>query len=154
SAAGFQSDGVNAISFEDPNGDAMDPVNCRGILAIGGISRAVGPITTFNGRRFLRAMEADIVFNNGWQGCGFFYENISNFTEVATHELGHALGLGHSANTSFDPALGHSGATMAAVAHFDGRFNGLHIDDQAGVSFLYPGQTLTITRVGSGSGTV
>ena len=73
---------------------------------------------------------------------------------MATHELGHALGLGHSEVSTFDPVTGLDGATMGAFAHFDGRSAGLHADDKAGVTFIYPGRTLTIVKTGGGSGTI
>jgi hypothetical protein len=49
--------------------------------------------------------------------------------EVATHELGHVLGLNHSADGT---------ATMAAFAHFDGRGASLKNDDLAGLAMIYP----------------
>ena len=114
---------------------------------------------TVNGRQFSQAVEADLVFADGWDACTFlpgggYYQNFSNLTEVATHELGHALGLGHSDASTFDAATGIDGATMEPFAHFDGRSAGLHTDDRNGVSFIYPGRTLTIVKSGGGSGTV
>src|SRR5439155_1420235 len=53
----------------------------------------------------------------------------ANFAEVATHELGHVLGLGHSTDTT---------ATMYATAHFDGRGAALKADDLAGLRSMYP----------------
>jgi hypothetical protein len=50
--------------------------------------------------------------------------------ETLTHELGHALGLGHSSSAS---------ATMNAYAHFDGRCSSVIDDDRAGITTLYPG---------------
>jgi hypothetical protein len=49
--------------------------------------------------------------------------------EVATHELGHTLGFGHSTDWN---------ATMAASAHFDGRCGSLRTDDLAAINFVYP----------------
>src|SRR5262249_30385371 len=60
-------------------------------------------------------------------GCSFW--NATNVAEVATHEIGHTIGLAHSTDPS---------ATMYSFAHFDGRGAGLTDDDRAGVSYLYP----------------
>ena len=114
------------------------------------------------GRTFNRALEADMVVNDGWDFCtgfsgGGFYQSFSNFAEVMTHELGHMLGLGHSAsNTRRTPTNlgGRAGATMRPIAAFDGRGAALHTDDRAGVTFIYPGRTLTISKIGAAAGTI
>jgi len=123
-------------------------VNCGGILAVGGYYRT-GESRVVNGQSFGRIVEGDIVINDGWQGCGF-YENYRNFAEVMAYELGHVLGLGHSAD---------SHALMYYMAHFDGRGAALSADDAAGLVFIYPAPvastyTLQVNRTGSGSGTV
>ncbi|HEV8584337.1 MAG TPA: Ig-like domain-containing protein [Methylomirabilota bacterium] len=130
SAAGFQNDGVNAISFRDPLGDIDPPVNCSGTLAYGGYWRS-GETRVVNGQSFYRIIEGDIVFADGWNGCGF-YETYANLAEVATHELGHVLGLDHPT----DPD-----ATMYAYAHFDGRGAALRASDLAGLRYIYPAPT-------------
>ncbi len=121
-------DGTSKIVFNDPFGEVTDPSGCGGILAIGGYC-AGGATKTFNGLSFREVVEGDIIFNNGWSGCSFW--NATNLAEVATHEVGHTIGLAHS---------GDSSATMYSFAHFDGRGAGLTADDRAGVSFLYPGE--------------
>ena len=145
SAGGFRSDGVSAISFRDPQGEIDPPVNCAGTLAYGGYFRT-GETRVLNGQSFYRIVEGDVVFADGWGGCGF-YENYANLAEVATHELGHVLGLDHPS----DPD-----ATMYAYAHFDGRGASLHASDLAGLRYLYPaaGVALSVTRAGGGAGTV
>lgn len=127
-AFGHRRDGVSAISFGDPLGQMDDPVNCGGVLAMGGYFSSTSQKRTVNGQSFNRIVEGDVVINRGWDGCGF-YERFANLAEVVTHELGHVLGLGHSS----DPD-----ATMAARAHFDGRGAGLRADDSAGLRFIYP----------------
>jgi hypothetical protein len=119
-------DGTSKIIFNDPFNEVTDPSGCGGILAIGGYC-ASGASMTFKGTAFREAVEGDIIFNNGWSGCSFWKE--VNVAEVATHEIGHTIGLAHSTDSS---------ATMYSFAHFDGRGAGLTDDDRAGVTYLYP----------------
>ena len=129
---GFNKDGVSAVSFRDPDGEIQNPTGCSGTLGLGGFF-ASGQKRTVNGTTFNRIIEGDVVFNDGWDGCGF-YENFSNLAEVATHELGHVLGLGHSTDAT---------ATMYATAHFDGRGAALKADDQDGLRAIYPATDAT-----------
>ena len=120
-------DGKNTIVFNDPSGNVLDPSGCSGVLAVGGYC-ANGAVTkTVNGVDFHQIVEGDITVNNGWSACTTW--NVTNMSEVLTHELGHTIGLAHST----DPT-----ATMYAYAHFDGRGASLMPDDIAGVTFIYP----------------
>ena len=125
-------DGENTISFN--NCDNFTPFSppagqsCSGILAAAGIiNYSLSQTRVINGITFYRAFEANMSFNP-FASC--YFSNSCNVREVATHEMGHALGLGHSSDTD---------ATMYAFAHFDGRCASLRADDMNGIRFIYPG---------------
>lgn len=118
--------GPSQILFNDPTGALRDPFFCSGVLAVGGYCSEDDTMEV-NGVEFRRITTAKIIFNDGWGACPFWNE--CNVAEVVTHELGHAIGIGHSEN---------SRATMFAYAHFDGRCASVGADDVAAVSFIYP----------------
>jgi hypothetical protein len=83
----------NIILFDDPYNDISDPNGCSGVLAIGGYWRTSSPVKTVNGQTFYPILRLYVIFNNDFE-C--FLGNADNLAEVATHELGHGIGLGHS----------------------------------------------------------
>ena len=119
-------DGKSSILFNDPSNAIVDPSGCGGVLAVGGYC-AGGATRTVNGVVFHQITEGDITVNNGWSACAFW--TATNLAEVATHELGHTIGLAHSTDST---------ATMYSFAHFDGRGAALTPDDEAGATFIYP----------------
>ncbi|HEV8581222.1 MAG TPA: fibronectin type III domain-containing protein [Thermoanaerobaculia bacterium] len=136
-----RSDRVNAILFDDPYRDDPDEA-VEGTFACdaGGVIAMGGPwffesTRAFRGKRYHEAAEADIVTNDGTE-C-FFRDRPDVAAEVFAHELGHTLGLGHSAQRD---------ALMFAKAHADGRGAQLTGDDRAAIAVLYSG-------AGAGSGT-
>jgi hypothetical protein len=143
SSGGFNGDGINAASFGDPKNEISDPVNCSGVLAIGGYWRN-GTTKVVGGKTYYQIVEGDLVFANGWEGCGFFFEKPLNMAEVATHELGHVLGLGHSSESPTATTT-LKDATMYYMAHFDGRGASLRTDDINGLATIYPATTTTPT---------
>lgn len=124
--AAFSPCDMNRITFNDPYNEITDPSGCSGILAVGGYCNG-GATTVVNGTTFKQIVVGKLTFNNGWGSCWFW--NQCNMAEVATHEIGHTIGFGHSSDSS---------ATMAAYAHFDGRCASLRADDIAALGAAYP----------------
>ena len=128
-------DGISQIVFGDPFHEMPNPVACSGVLALGGYCTST-ETDVVNGKTFYRITEGNITFNQGFAGCPFW--NQTNLAEVATHELGHTIGIGHSSEDDNAPPV-LKDATMYYRAHFDGRGASVHADDIAAVRFVYPG---------------
>jgi hypothetical protein len=116
----------NIVLFGDPYGDIADPSGCSGTLAIGGYWRSGTLSGTVNNVSFYPALRLYVIFNNQFE-C--FLGNADNLAEVATHELGHGLGFGHSAVAD---------ATMRSYAYGGGRGARLGEDDRDGAHCHYP----------------
>jgi hypothetical protein len=130
---GLRSGDGNNISFNDCDG-RFTGSGCPGVLGVGGITLYVTSTSrVINGVTFYRALEGDVSFN---PAANCVLTSSDRFREVLAHEMGHAIGLGHSSDTD---------ATMYGIAHFDGRGAGLRQDDINGMQFIYPGPTPTPT---------
>lgn len=127
---GFRADGVSTISFGDPDGMMDNPVNCVGIIALGGYVSTGGQSITIGGVTFGQITEGDVVLNNNFE-C--ILGNSANLAEVICHEIGHTIGLGHSSDSISDPAI------MRSWMHGNGRGATLAQDDINGLTALYPG---------------
>jgi hypothetical protein len=130
-------DGLSLVVFNDPFGDVPDPSGCGGVLALGGYCATSAGRTTVGGVQFNRITEANITFNNGFAACSFWTQ--TNLAEVATHEIGHTLGIGHSSQAASESNPLLADATMYYRAHFDGRGAAVRADDVAALSSIYPG---------------
>lgn len=128
--------GRHRVVFDDPGNEIPPPSQCTGTLAVAGFCSTSADQKHFSGMTFDRALRALVTFADGWDRCPEWNE--CNLAEIATHEVGHAIGLGHSSEnlSEADPLL--SDATMYFLAHFDGRCAAVRSDDVAGVTFLYP----------------
>jgi putative Ig domain-containing protein/matrixin len=120
--------GTNIIVFNNCDGRFAPTSGCSSIIAIGGLSWIATQTKTINGTVFVRATQGFISFNP-YSACSF--SDHCRVQEIATHELGHALGLGHSQ---------YLDATMFGSAHFDDRCASIRADDADGITFLYPTQ--------------
>lgn len=114
------------IQFNNCDDRWAPGAGCSGVLALGGISWDTSSRKQVNGTTFVKTIAGFVSFNP-YASCSF--GDHCNVREVATHELGHALGLGHTVETT---------ATMYATAHFDGRCASLKPDDIDGITYMYP----------------
>lgn len=121
---------VTAIVFNNCDQRWIEGPDCARTLALGGLTWDSFTTKQVNGTIFARATSGFVSFNP-YASCVF--DDHCNVREITTHELGHLLGLGHSA----DPT-----ATMYSVAHFDGRCASIKQDDVDGITFLYPQQQI------------
>jgi hypothetical protein len=128
----FDDDGVSVLGFQDQP-DMERVLGATGFL----VDTVTGEI-----------LEADIFFNSAfpWSTSAAGDPDRFDLESVAVHEIGHFLGLGHSAlgETEVRPEGGRrvlaSGAVMFPISFGRGTIHDrtLQPDDIAGVSTLYP----------------
>ncbi|MGH9824476.1 MAG: putative Ig domain-containing protein, partial [Blastocatellia bacterium] len=146
-----ESDGEALLDFSDCRGYFGGGPCYSGILGIGGYLKYDRSSTiTINGTTFNRLLQSYAGVNTR-AFCAA--PDDCSFEEIMTHEMGHALGLAHSWDSTFPgtPSANDLQATMYWSAHFDGRCASLKPDDINAVLFMYPGAG---GSGGGGGGTV
>ena len=118
--------GINVVS-NNCDGRNSPTTGCAGILAWGGYSAGYYSNIVINGTTFQYRITQGFVSCNPWAACNFGDHCSVQF--IVTHEMGHALGLGHSQ---------YQQATMYAIAYYIARCAVLWTDDEDGIRFIYP----------------
>lgn len=120
---------ANTIVFEDPFGEILDDlVGCQGVLAIGGF------FAERTSTLFARIVQGLVIMNKGASAC----LEEAGVAETLAHEVGHAIGFGHSSENLNEPNQTLADALMYFLIHDDGRGAQLGTDDLAGLATLYP----------------
>jgi hypothetical protein len=141
SVVGGAGDGRNVIQFEDPFSEVQDLVGCAGVLARGGFFATFDPNSiefskTVGDTTFGRIVEGDVTVNQGLSQCPGL--DALALAEVVAHEIGHAIGFGHSSESpgETDPVL--ADALMFFQIHGDGRGASVRQDDVGVMLAGYP----------------
>jgi hypothetical protein len=138
-ATGFLRDDLNSVSFNDPSGELPSGVLAATVVWSSNVAFVV------DGRVYGHAYESDLVFNDDTEF--FTHDEVLegecegdayDLDAVATHEVGHVLGMGH-------PCFFEGGCDeleSAASMYFDiepcdGGAATLGVDDAAGLTALY-----------------
>jgi len=157
-----------AVSFRRSGMAGVDPEEEDGLTVLGfddrpDLDRVLGATSYTIDTSTGQIVEADVFFNTtfAWSVASSGEPGRYDLASIAVHEIGHLLGLGHSAlgETELRPSGGRrvvaSGAVMFPVAMAPGNIDGrdLRPDDVAGVSDLYPDGSVS-QQTGSISGRV
>jgi len=134
SSANNSTSGRLTIYFEDPCDEIANDLT----LAVGGFFYSTIGGVTVNGMHFDRITSGYLI-NSDESGVQGALDRSRCFQDVQTHEMGHAIGLGHSTvpgsimrGTLDDACYSVTSPTEAAIT------GGLGPDDRDAINFIYP----------------
>jgi Viral BACON domain/Matrixin len=120
------------VSFEDPNNEISDLT-----LAIGGCAGSLNAGGTIDGTTFHGCTSGFVIFENA-ANLGTDYRQSLDFTRVLTHEIGHAIGLGHTQFNGSVPSPQSNLMYQSCCTAGTPVPPSLGPDDLAGLNFIYP----------------
>lgn len=133
--------GTGVIIYEDPHNEIDDGGS---VLAIGGGWASFGGGGTVNGTNFNRFTRGYVIFQNAGRLCTFSggsFCQSTNFTRVLQHEIGHAIGFGHTQIDGTVPNATSNIMYPSCCSSSTPLPPALGPDDLAVLEFVYPTDT-------------
>jgi hypothetical protein len=128
------------VFWNDPDNWIPGSYNGSGTIAFGGSYTGASLERTFGGNPWYQRILGFVVVQDGAMDAIMNGNSGADGTEMLVHEVGHAIGFGHSCElgSNCTPGSAEDQATMRSAIHRDGRGPTLGIDDVAGAAVIYP----------------
>lgn len=118
-----------SVSYGDPCGEIADTSST---LAIGGVYYSASDVRSVNGLTYWKITKGMVVVDNPASKFASFTTGC--YEDMLTHELGHAIGFGH---TTARPAIMAPSISSTCFSRTSGM--GLQADENAAMASVYPG---------------